>query len=263
MAGRLDGKVVIVAGAASRGEGVGTGKAMAVLAAREGAKVMLVNRSAERAEALRREIAEEGGDAAVFAGDMSVAKDAAAMVAATEARYGRLDVLCNNIGGGGVPGAVAEIAEAGWDKGMAINLKTAMLVTRAAIPALQRAGGGVILNVSSIVGARGLTTDTGAVAYATAKAGLHGFTMSIAADYAGDGIRCNCLVVGSIYTPMVAHQGDEARQRRIAMVLLKTEGTGWDIGWGMVYLASNEARWITGAFLPIDGGLLAIHDWPR
>lgn len=264
MPGRLRDKVVIVAGAASRGEGVGTGKAMAVLAAREGAKVALVNRSAERAEALRAEIVDAGGEAMVFAGDVTSAADMNAMAAAVEDRFGRIDVLCNNVGGSqGRSGSVGELDEADWDATVALNLKSAMLGAKACLPAMRRAGGGSIINVSSVVGAVGLISETGAAAYASAKAGLHGLTRSLAADYAKDGIRANCIVVGTVYTPMVAHQGADARERRRTMVPLRTEGLGWDIGWGMVYLASEEARWITGLLLPIDGGLLNVRDWPR
>lgn len=264
MTGRLAGKVVVVAGAASRGEGVGTGKAMALLAAREGAKVALINRSTERAEALRREIAAAGGEAMVHAGDVTNADDMTAMAAAVEARYGRIDVLANNVGGGqGRSGSVTELDEADWNATIAVNLTSAMLCAKACIPAMRRAGGGAIVNVSSVVGAMGLISTTGAAAYAAAKAGLHGLTRSLAADYASDGIRANCIVVGTVFTPMVAHQGPEARRRRKNMVPLRTEGLGWDIGWGLVYLASDEARWITGALLPIDGGLLNVRDWPR
>lgn len=264
MAGRLAGKVVIIAGAASRGEGVGTGKAMALLSAREGAKVVLVNRSADRADALRAEIEGEGGEAMVFAGDVTKAEDMQAMADATEARFGRIDVLCNNVGGSqGSSGSVGALAEEDWDATLRLNLTAAMLAAKACIPAMQRAGGGSILNISSVVGAMGLISHTGAAAYAAAKAGLHGLTRSLAADYAADNIRSNCIIVGTVYTPMVAHQGEEARARRAQMVPLRQEGLGWDIGWGMVYLASDEARWITGVLLPIDGGLLNVRDWPR
>ena len=262
MTGRLDGKVVIIAGAASRGEGVGTGKAMAILSAREGAKVVLVNRTAERAEALRQEIADEGGEAMVFAGDVSKEADAHAMVAAAEKRYGKVTGLVNNVGGGSA-GNVVEIAEADWDRVVEINLKTAMMGTKAAVPAMLRAGGGSIINVSSIVGAAGMIADRGSAAYAAAKAALHGLTHSTAANFAEQGIRCNCIVVGSVATPMVAHLGEEARRRRIEMVPMKTEGTGWDIGWAAVYLLSDESKWVTAVNLPVDGGLLGLRAWPR
>ena len=217
MTGRLNDKVIIIAGAASRGEGVGTGKAMALLSAREGAKVVLVNRSAERAEALRKEILSEGGDAMVFAGDVSQEKEAYEMVAAAEERYGKVTGLVNNIGGGH-PGTVVEIAEDDWDRVVEINLKTSMQGTKAAIPAMLRAGSGSIVNISSIVGWAGMISDTGSAAYATAKAALHGLTHSTAANYATQNIRCNCIIVGTVETPMVAHLGEEALQRRVEMV---------------------------------------------
>ena len=262
MAGRLEGKVAIVTGAASRAEGVGNGKAMALLFAREGAKVVLVNRSEERAEALAREIEADGGEASVFAGDATKAGDAEAMVQAAEERYGALHVLVNNVGIGG--GGTAEaVSEADWDQILDVNLKSMMQCTKAAIPAMKRAGSGSIINISSIAGARGLISNVGAAAYATSKAGMHGFTYSVAADFARDEIRCNCLVVGTVDTPMVQHMGEEARQRRVDQVPMGTRGTAWDVGWAAVYLASDEARWVTGAFLPIDGGLLSLRDWPR
>ena len=262
MTGRLNDKVIIIAGAASRGEGVGTGKAMALLSAREGAKVVLVNRSAERAEALRKEILSEGGDAMVFAGDVSQEEEAYEMVAAAEERYGKVTGLVNNIGGGH-PGTVVEIAEDDWDRVIEINLKTSMQGTKAAIPAMLRAGSGSIVNISSIVGWAGMISDTGSAAYATAKAALHGLTHSTAANYATQNIRCNCIIVGTVETPMVAHLGEEALQRRVEMVPMQTKGTGWDIGHAAVYLLSDEARWVTGVNLPVDGGLIGLRIWPR
>lgn len=263
MVGRLQDKVVIITGAASRSEGVGTGKAMAMLSAREGAKVVLVNRSAERAEALCAEITDEGGEAMVFAGDVTDAESMAAMAAAALDRYGKIDVLCNNAGAGFGPGGAATVALDAWDKTLALNLTGSMLAAKACIPAMQRQQSGCVINISSIVGAIGLTSPGGSVAYATAKSGLHGLTRAIAADYAKDGVRANCIIVGTVHTPMVAAKGAEFRERRRQLVPLKTEGTGWDVGWGMVYLASEEARWITGLMLPIDGGLLNIQAWPQ
>jgi len=262
MTGRMDGKVAIVTGAASRGEGVGNGKAIALLFAQEGAKVVLVNRSAQRAEALREEITQAGGTASVLAGDITDKAVAEAAVAEAEGRYGALHVLVNNVGIGG--GGSAENVEVPvWDEVLDANLKSMMLATRAAIPAMRRAGSGSIINISSSAGARGLTGGPGAAAYATSKGGMHGFTYSVAADFARENIRCNCIVVGTVDTPMVAGLGEEARQRRVEMVPMGSRGTGWDIGWAAVYLASDEARWVTGAFLPVDGGLIALRDWPR
>jgi NAD(P)-dependent dehydrogenase (short-subunit alcohol dehydrogenase family) len=262
MAGRLEGKVAVVTGAAPRGEGVGNGMATAILFAREGAKVVLVNRSAERANKLAKQIKEEGGGASVFAGDVTKAEVAEAMAAFAVKTYGRLDILHNNVGIG-APGTPETVTLADWNKVIEANLTTTMLCTKHCLPRMKEGGGGSVIMVSSIAGALGLMGSPGAVAYATAKAGLHGFTMSVAADYATQNIRANCIVVGSVHTPMVAHLGAEARDRRRKMVPLQTEGTAWDIAHGAVYLASDESRWVTGLMLPIDGGLVALRTWPR
>lgn len=262
MAGRLKGKVAVVTGAAPRGEGVGNGMATALLFAREGAKVVLVNRSAERADKLARQIADEGGEAAVFAGDVAKPDDAEAMAAFAVKRYGRVDILHNNVGIGGA-GTPETVPLETWNKVLEANLTTTMLCTRYCLPVMKTGGGGSIIMVSSIAGALGLMGSPGAVAYATAKAGLHGFTLSVAADHAAENIRANCIIVGSVHTPMVAHLGTEARERRRTMVPMQTEGTAWDIAHGAVYLASDESRWVTGVLLPIDGGLVSLRQWPR
>ena len=262
MAGRLAGKVAVVTGAAPRGEGVGNGMATAILFAREGAKVVLVNRSAERAEKLAKQIKGEGGETAVFAGDVARPEAAEAMAAFAIETYGRLDVLHNNVGVG-APGTPETVTLADWHKVLEANLTTTMLCTRSCLPRMKQAGGGSIIMVSSIAGALGLMGSAGAVAYSTAKAGLHGFTLSVAADYVGEHIRANCIVVGSVHTPMVSHLGAEARERRKNMVPMKSEGTAWDVAHGAVYLASDESRWVTGLMLPIDGGLSALRQWPR
>ena len=108
-----------------------------------------------------------------------------------------------------------------------------------------------------------MIADSGSAAYATAKAALHGLTHSTAANFAERGIRCNCIIVGTVETPMVARLGEEALRRRIEMVPMRTKGTGWDIGYAAVYLLSDEARWITAVNLPVDGGLLGLRTWPR
>jgi NAD(P)-dependent dehydrogenase (short-subunit alcohol dehydrogenase family) len=177
-------------------------------------------------------------------------------------KYGRLDVLHNNVGIG-APGTPETVTLADWHKVIEANLTTTMLCTKYCIPKMKASGGGSIIMVSSIAGALGLMGSPGAVAYSTVKAGLHGFTHSVAADYATQNIRANCIVVGSVHTPMVAHMGAEARERRRKMVPMQTEGTAWDIAHGAVYLASDEARWVTGILLPIDGGLVALRAWPR
>jgi NAD(P)-dependent dehydrogenase (short-subunit alcohol dehydrogenase family) len=261
--GRMDGKVAIVTGAASRGPGVGNGKAMAILFAREGAKVLLVNRSAERAEELRSEIQSEGGEAAVFSGDVTDEKDVAAMGEAAMERYGRLDVLVSNVGISG-RGRIENVETDFWNDVIDVNVTSAMMCARMAVPLMRESGnGGSIINISSIAGARGLISKTGAAPYTVSKTALHGLTWSVAADYAPEGIRCNCIIVGSVATPMVAHLGEEARQRRVKMVPMQTEGSAWDVGHAAVYLASDESRWVTGVLLPVDGGLINLRPWPQ
>ena len=262
MAGRLAGKVAVVTGAAPRGEGIGHGMATAMQFAREGARVVLVNRSAERATALAHKIREEGGEASVFAGDVAKPEIAEAMADFAVREYGRLDILHNNVGIG-APGTPETVKLEDWHRVIEANLTTTMLCTRYCLPRMKQGGGGSVIMVSSIAGALGLMGSAGAVAYSTAKAGLHGFTMSVAADYATQNIRANCIVVGSVHTPMVAHMGTEARERRRQMVPMQTEGTAWDVAHGAVYLASDESRWVTGLMLPIDGGLVALRAWPR
>ena len=262
MAGRLKGKVAVVTGAAPRGEGVGNGMATAILFAREGARVVLVNRSAQRAEKLAKQIKDEGGEASVFAGDVAKPEACEAMASYAVKTYGRVDILHNNVGIG-APGTPETVTLADWNKVIEANLTTTMLCTKYCLPEMKKSGGGSIIMVSSIAGALGLMGSQGAVAYSTAKAGLHGFTLSVAADHATQNIRANCIIVGSVHTPMVAHMGAEARERRRKLVPMQTEGTAWDVAHGAVYLASDESRWVTGVMLPIDGGLVALRQWPR
>src|SRR5437764_4060230 len=156
MAGRLKDKVAVVTGAAPRGEGVGNGSATAILFAREGAKVVLVNRSAERADKLAKQIREDGGEAAVFAGDVANPDVTEAMADFAVKTYGRLDILHNNVGIGGVPGTPETVALDGWNKVLEANLTTAMLCTKACLPRMKQGSGGSIIMISSIAGALGL-----------------------------------------------------------------------------------------------------------
>jgi NAD(P)-dependent dehydrogenase (short-subunit alcohol dehydrogenase family) len=260
--GRLAGKVAIVTGAAAQAEGIGNGTAVAMLFAREGARVVLVNRGLERAKALEETIRAEGGEAAAFAADVTEPEAAEAMAAFAVERYGRLDILHNNVGVGAGGNTVTQ-SLADWDRLIATNLTSAMLTCRACIPRMREGGGGSIINVSSSAGMLGLSGTPGAVAYTATKAGLQGLTLSVAADHAAEGIRANCLIVGTVFTPLVRGLGEDGRERRKKAVPLQTEGTGWDVGYAAVYLASDESRWVTGVMLPIDGGLQTIRPWPR
>jgi len=259
---RLTGKVAIVTGAASQGEGVGNGAAVAMLFAREGARVVLVNRDLERARALEATIRADGGEATAFAADVTRPDATQAMADFAVERYGRLDILHNNVGVG-AGGNTLTVSLDDWDRLIQANLTSAMLCCRACIPQMRANGGGSIINVSSSAGMIGLSGTPGAVAYTASKAGLQGLTLSVAADHATEAIRANCLIVGTVATPLVAHLGEAARERRRKAVPLQTEGTGWDVAYAAVYLASDESRWVTGVMLPIDGGMHSIRPWPR
>ncbi len=260
--GRLSGKVAIIAGAASTGPGIGIGKATAILFAREGAKLLLVNRTESKAHELCNEIRKDGGQCSIFSGDLTRESDVERMVETVMQRYGQLDILYNNAGIGG-PGTVVNVTQEVWDNAMNINLRGPMLSCKPSIPQMIRSGGGAIINVSTLAAVQGfLRGDVGFAAYSASKAGLIGLTLSIAADYAADGVRANCLVVGMVNTPALAKFGEEHREKRRLAVPLKTEGTAWDVAWSAVYLASDEARWVTGVSLPIDGGQMALREWP-
>jgi NAD(P)-dependent dehydrogenase (short-subunit alcohol dehydrogenase family) len=250
MAGRLKDKVAIVTGAGSRGPGLGNGKATAILFAREGAKVLCVDVEPTRAEETRNEIENEGGTAVAFGADVTRAADCQRMVSHVVSLWGGLDVLHNNVG---VESRLdlMETTEEEWDRVMAIDLKSMLLATQAAVPAMERRGRGAITCVSSIAAMVG----HGRTAYAAAKAGVIGFVTSVAVQLGPKGIRVNGIAPGQVWTPMVERLGPEARERRRRAAPLGIEGSAWDVGWGAVYLASDEARWVTGHILVIDAGL--------
>ena len=250
MGERLKGKVAIVTGAGSRGPGLGNGKATAILFAREGAKVLCVDNDVARAEETVKTITDEGNTGRAFAADVTRASACAAMVEEAVSRWGGLDILHNNVG---IESRLdlMETTEEEWDRIMAVDLKTMFLATQAAVPAMEKRGRGAITCVSSIAAMVG----HGRTAYAAAKAGVIGLVTSLAVQLGPKGIRVNGIAPGQVWTPMVERLGPEARERRRKASPLGTEGTGWDVGWGAVYLASDEARWVTGHVLVIDAGL--------
>jgi len=203
-----------------------------------------------RAEETVKEIQKEKGTAHAFAADVTRAADCKAMVAEAAGRWGGLDILHNNVG---IESRLdlMETTEEEWDRVMAIDLKSMLLATQAAVPAMEKRGGGAITCVSSIAAMVG----HGRTAYAAAKAGVIGFVTSVAVQLGPKGIRVNCIAPGQVWTPMVERLGAEARERRRRAAPLGVEGSGWDVGWGAVYLASDEARWVTGHVLVIDAGL--------
>ncbi len=253
---RLEGKVAIVTGAGSSGPGVGTGKATSILFAREGAKVLLMDLVAQHAEETCAAIRAEGGEASVYEADVSSAADCEAMVDAAVERYGGLHILMNNVGIA-APGTVVDVKEADWDRVLDINLKGMMLTSKYAIPRMMASGGGSIINVSSIEAVRS-GTFAAIIPYSVSKGGVMALTTTMAVQHGRDNIRVNCLAPGFLYTPMVVpYLTEESRALRRQAAPLGTEGTAWDVAWAAMFLASEEARWITGVVLPVDAGLLA------
>ena len=253
MAGpRLAGKVAIVTGAGSRAEGVGNGRAAAILFAREGAKVLLVDQDRAAADETLRMIRDEGGEAAALAADVTRSDECRAMVDDAVRRWGRLDILDNNVGIGG-RATVVEVDEGDWDHLMRVNVTSMMLTSKHAVPAMAKNGGGAIVNISSISALR----PRGLTPYSVSKGAVIALTRAMAIDHAPQGIRVNCIAPGPVYTPMVYADGmsEELRDRRRRASPLGIEGSGWDIGNAALFLVSNEARYITGVVLPVDGGV--------
>jgi NAD(P)-dependent dehydrogenase (short-subunit alcohol dehydrogenase family) len=256
---RLEGKVALVTGAGSSGPGVGTGKAIAVLFAREGASVLLVDHIRERAQETLELIEADGGEASVFVADIAEAADCEAAVKTAVERYGSLDTLVNNVAI--MRSAdVLSVTEEDWDLTFRVNLRAMMLLSKFAAPEIKQAGGGSIINISSTGAVR---PPGGHIAYDTAKGGVIALTVSLAVELGRYGIRANCIQPGRIVTPLVANilkdlgLGDaDGKQTNRLVNLLGREGNAWDVGWAAVFLASDEARWITSVTLPVDAGFL-------
>ena len=255
---RLEDKVAIVTGAGATGSGdfMGIGQAISILFARNGAKVLLVDRNEENVEATLATIKEEGGDASVFVGDVTSNENCQRMAQAAVSHYGKVNVLINNVGISG-PGSVTDVDEDFWDTVIDVNLKSVMLTSKHAIPAMIEAGGGSIVNLSSIVGLRA-GSGRPSHPYAASKGGIIGLSNSMAVHYGRNNIRVNCIAPGHVRSPMVArHSTEEMLNLRRRAGPLGTEGTPWDVALAAQFLASEEARWISGVTLPVDAGLLA------
>jgi NAD(P)-dependent dehydrogenase (short-subunit alcohol dehydrogenase family) len=248
----LAGKVALISGGGAAGDGIGNGRAAAILLARAGTKVMVADRELKLAERTVEMIKDEGGGAAAIASDVTDEEDCRKLVEATVTRFGRLDFLDNNVGIGSRGSVVDEKSEQ-YRRVMQVNVESMFLLSKHAIPAMiGTAKGGAIVNISSIsaLRPRGLTT------YTTSKAAIIGLTRAMAVDHGRDNIRVNCICPGPMYTPMVYARGmsEAARANRKKASVLKLEGTGWDIGHAVKFLLGNYARYITGQVLVVDGG---------
>lgn len=261
MTGRLKNKVAIVTGAGSIGPGWGNGKATAVLFAREGAKVFAVDINPKAAEETKSIINNEGGICTTQKVDVTRMDEVKAMVDQCLQTYGRIDILHNNVGVVVVGGPV-EITEETWDRVMAINLKSMFLTCKYVIPQMEKQGGGVITNISSIAAIR--YTGVPYVTYYTTKAGILGFTQSIALQYAQKNIRANCILPGLMQTPFIVEplkevygEGDVEKMIEVRNKQCPTGkmGEAWDVAYAALYLASDEAKYVTGAQLIVDGGI--------
>jgi NAD(P)-dependent dehydrogenase (short-subunit alcohol dehydrogenase family) len=249
----LSGKVALISGGGAAGDGIGNGRAAAILLARDGVKVLVADRELALAERTVEMIKAEGGTAAAIASDVTKEAECQMLVDAAVERWGRLDFLDNNVGIGS-RGSVVEEKPDEYRRVMQINVETMFLLSKYAIPAMiKTAKGGAIVNISSIsaLRPRGLTT------YTVSKAAVIGLTQAMAVDHGRDNIRVNCICPGPMYTPMVYARGmsESARTQRANASVLKTEGTGWDVGQAVRFLLSDHARYITGQALVVDGGV--------
>jgi NAD(P)-dependent dehydrogenase (short-subunit alcohol dehydrogenase family) len=253
---RLAGKVAIVTGAGPTRarDNFGTGQAIAIHFARQGARVMIADHDVGRAELTRETILAEGGEASVTEADVADEASCRAMVDACVDRYGDVHVLVNNAGAG-KSGTVTEIEAADFDLAVDVNIKGAAMASKYAIPQMAKAGGGSIVNITSIDGLR--TGGIRNVPYSVAKAGLTHLSTLIACHHGHQNIRSNCIAPGHIFGSYVHNfLTPEVRERRRRAAPLGTEGNAWDVAWAAVVLASDEARWVSGIVLPVDGGLL-------
>jgi NAD(P)-dependent dehydrogenase (short-subunit alcohol dehydrogenase family) len=258
---RLEGKVAIVSGAGSVGPGWGNGRATAVRFAEEGAKVFAVDRDGKGLAETLSLISKAGGAAEPHLCDVTDAKAVANMIAACLHAFERLDVLVNNVGGS-ASGGPAEMSEEVWDAQIDFNLKSVFLACKHVLPVMERQGGGAIVNIASTSALR--WTGSAQVAYAATKAAVIQLSRVVAVQYASKGIRVNTVVPGQLHTPMV--EARLAKQRaggdveailaqRMARIPMGIEGDGRDTANAALYLASDEARFVTGTEIVVDGGM--------
>lgn len=257
---RLKDKVANVVGAGQTpGDTIGNGRATSILFAREGARVMLVDHNLESALETQAMIEAEGGACFSFKADVTREDDCRGFVQAAIEAYGRIDVLHNNVGIGGGDDEILSLTEAAWDRIMNVNLKGMFLSSRSVLPVMREQRAGSIINISSIAA----VCSTGIVAYKTSKAGVNALTQQIALENAKYNVRANAIMPGLMNTPMAIEgiskargvpKEDLIRQRDASVPLGGKMGTAWDVAYAALFLASDEAKFITGVVLPVDGG---------
>jgi NAD(P)-dependent dehydrogenase (short-subunit alcohol dehydrogenase family) len=260
MSGRMQGKTAVVVGAGQTpGESIGNGRATALLFAREGARVLLVDRDLESAKATQAMIVAEGGHADTHQADVCIESDCKGIVDRCVELYGSMDVLHNNVGIGGGDAGPTHLSEEVWDRIMDVNLKSVFLTCKYALPVMREQRRGCITNISSVAA----VCSVGIVAYKTSKAGVNAYTQSLAIGNAKYGIRVNAIMPGLIDTPMAVEgisaargvpRDDLIRERNAAVPLRQKMGSAWDVANAALFLASDEASFITGVLLPVDGG---------
>ncbi|MFM0470469.1 SDR family NAD(P)-dependent oxidoreductase [Paraburkholderia strydomiana] len=264
--GRLNGKVAIVTGAGCVGAGWGNGRAVAVLFAQAGARIFAVDKNPDAMEETIRRVREVGGDITAYGCDVTDSNAVKEMVEACREKYGRVDVLVNNVGGSSAGGPVA-LSEEAWDAQVAFNLKSVYLTCKHVLPVMEAQGSGSIVNTASTSGIR--WTGSAQVAYAACKAGVIQLGKVVAVEYAKKGIRVNTVVPGQLHTPMVEARlagqrtggdVDKLLETRVARIPLGFMGDGRDTANAALFLASDEARFVTGTEIIVDGGMTARCD---
>lgn len=250
--GKLEGRIAIVTGAGSIREGVGNGKAVAVRFAEEGASVFAIDINAAALAETAELIRAEGGRVATGVGDVSSRAECQRLVDECRRAFGPATVLHNNVGIG-VPGEVTDIAEDAWKRAFAVNVDSMLFMCQAAVPGMIESGGGAIVNVSTVASIRAFP----GVAYGTTKGAVNSLTITLAGRLARNNIRVNAILPGYIDTPLVAPvwQNESVREANLRQVPLRRFGTAWEIASVAAFLASDEASYVTGALIPVDGGL--------